>query len=119
MKEREYTKYTSRVAAKDRERILVISDHGSYAIARECFNAGATRASKAKWIKEHKLCVSSNGRVFCDHQPNFYMDAITGSLYKDGKCLGSSNLFLTGITEDHKRAVSILMSLKAENVSMI
>lgn len=119
MKEKAYEKYTSQVDSKNRERVLVISNSGSYALARECFSANTSKESKLKWIGEHKLCVSDEGRVFCDHQPDFYMDAITGSLYKNGKYLGSSQLFVTGLIENHKRAASILMALKAQNLSMI
>jgi hypothetical protein len=119
MKEKDYKKYIAKVKTKDQERVLVISDHGSYAIARECFHTSGKKEAKLKWINERKLCVSDSGRVFCDHKPNFYMDAITGSLYKNGKCLGSPNLTVSGLTENQGRATSILLSLKAENASLI
>lgn len=74
----------------------------------QVFSPAGTREHKARWIREHPLFVGDTElgeRVVTpvailgdDKATQYWMDAITGSLYrKDGRCLTSSNIHLTNV----------------------
>ena len=77
----------------------------------QVFTPNGTREHKNKWIKSHPLFLGDTElgeRVVTPvsilgdrEQTQYWMDAITGSLYrKDGRCLTSSFLHLTNVRKE-------------------
>ena len=73
----------------------------------------AKTLAKEAWLEWRQLYTSDTNRVFFKRGVT-YVDAITGSLYRDGRCLTSSRLKLGDIKRDQKGAAAILMAIKGE-----
>lgn len=77
--------------------------------ASSVFPSWQIKRLKVNWIKRHTLLrgITNEGEIILapvyigtDHKKTPYlMDAITGSLYKDGKCKTSDHLKLLNVVE--------------------
>lgn len=92
---------------------ILISDEGTCASSSECWPPTAQKAAKREWLNERSLYVSDKHRVFFKRGITF-CDAITGMLYRDGRCLSSDTLELGDVKRDQKGATEILMSIKGD-----
>ena len=92
---------------------IVLSDEGDCATSSECWMPNAKRAAKFAWLEWRQLYTSETNRVFFKRGVT-YVDAITGSLYRDGLCLTSSRLKLGEIKRNQKGGAAILMAIKGE-----
>lgn len=82
-------------------------------MACECFRVMGGKHTKREFVAKHDLYMSRGrafARVIADGK-ECYMDAVTGSLYKFGKCLTSDVLTLGSLKKDHDGAVKFLMSV--------
>lgn len=78
--------------------------------ASSVFPAWQVKRLKVKWIKNHKLLrgVTNEGNIVVTpcvistdmYKTKYLMDAITGSLYKDGRCMTSDHLKLLSVTDE-------------------
>lgn len=78
--------------------------------ASSVFPSWQVKRLKVRWIKDHKLMrgVTNEGEIVVTpcvistdmYQTKFLMDAITGSLYKDGRCMTSDHLKLLSVAEE-------------------
>ena len=93
---------------------ILLSDEGNCASSSECWPPTAQRSAKLKWLDERSLYVSDKHRVFFKRGTTF-CDAITGTLYRDGRCLSSDTLELGDVKRDQKGAIEILMAIKGES----
>jgi hypothetical protein len=93
---------------------IVLSDEGACATSSECWPPTAQNAAKLKWLDGRSLYVSDKNRVFFKRGTTF-CDAITGTLYRDGRCLSSDTLELGDVKRDQKGATEILMAIKGES----
>jgi len=94
--------------------LIKLSIHAKCAVASECYSAVMPKASRKEWIGQRDLHVDGDGRVFVmlglpKHKA--FMDAITGSLYKNGGCLTSDALKLRKPKRNQLRASQILMGM--------
>ena len=92
---------------------IILSDEGDCATSSECWMPSAKKLAKEAWLEWRQLYTSDTNRVFFKRGVT-YVDAITGSLYRDGRCLTSSKLKLGDIKRNQKGAAAILMAIKGE-----
>jgi hypothetical protein len=92
---------------------IVLSDEGDCATSSECWMASAKKPAKLAWLEWRQLYTSETNRVFFKRGVT-YVDAITGSLYRDGRCLTSSRLKLGEIKRNQKGGAAILMAIKGD-----
>lgn len=92
---------------------FVLSPDGDCALSRECFTPGSKRPLKLQWCNQHTLFLSDNGRVFAKSGITF-MDSITGTLYRNGRCLSSDVLMLGDVSHRQKKCTGILLKIKGE-----
>ena len=92
---------------------ILLSDEGNCATSSECWPPTAQKAAKLKWLDGRNLYVSDKNRVFFKRGIT-YCDAITGTLYRDGRCLSSDTLELGNVKRDQKGATEILMAIKGD-----
>lgn len=98
---------------------VTVSDFADCAVERNCFSVTAKNNKKMEWIDTHNPMVDENGRVFINVVASkkgvlteCIMDAVTGSLYKDGVCLSNPFMRLGKLKQDKAAATKFLMSLK-------
>jgi len=92
---------------------IVLSDEGDCATSSECWMPSAKKAAKEAWLEWRQLYTSNQNRVFFKRGVTF-VDAITGSLYRDGRCLTASRLKVGEIKRNQKGAAAILMAIKGD-----
>ena len=92
---------------------IILSDEGDCATSSECWMPSAKKLAKEAWLEWRQLYTSDTNRVFFKRGIT-YVDAITGSLYRDGRCLTSSKLKLGDIKRNQKGGAAILMAIKGE-----
>jgi hypothetical protein len=92
---------------------IVLSDEGDCATSSECWMPTAQKAAKEAWLEWRQLYTSDTNRVFFKRGIT-YVDAITGTLYRDGRCLSSDTLELGDVKRNQKGATEILMSIKGD-----
>jgi hypothetical protein len=92
---------------------ILISDEGTCASSIECFPPTAAKAAKLQWLEDRELYLSKRNRVFFKRGIT-YCDAITGTLYRDERCLTSDTLELGEVKRDQKGATEILMAIKGD-----
>ena len=92
---------------------ILLSDEGNCATSSECWPPTAQKAAKMEWLNTRQLYVSKRLRVFFKRGIT-YCDAITGTLYRDGRCLSSDTLELGDVKRDQKGATEILMAIKGD-----
>ena len=92
---------------------ILISDEGTCASSSECWPPTAQRLAKMAWLEWRQLYTSNKNRVFFKRGIT-YCDAITGTLYRDGRCLSSDTLELGEVKRDQKGATEILMAIKGD-----
>jgi hypothetical protein len=92
---------------------ILISDEGTCASSSECWPPTAQNAAKRTWLNERSLYVSDKNRVFFKRGIT-YVDAITGTMYRDGRCLSSDTLELGDVKRNQKGATEILMAIKGD-----
>ena len=78
--------------------------------ASSVFPAWQVKRLKVRWIKDHKLLrgITNEGNIVVTpcvistdmYKTKFLMDAITGSLYKDGRCMTSDHLKLLSVVDE-------------------
>lgn len=78
--------------------------------ASNCFPSWQVKRLKAEWLKNHTLLrgITNEGNIIVtpvviatDHYKRSYlMDAITGTLYKNGKCMTSDYLELLSVENE-------------------
>ncbi len=98
---------------------IKLSIGANCAAEKYCFPLQGKKESKQKWIDANDLFTDNSKRVFAlvdTLDQVYFMDAITGSLYRFGDCETSSNLKAHGIKRNHE-AKNILMEISAENKS--
>jgi hypothetical protein len=93
---------------------VVLSYEGDCAASSECWMPSAKKPAKEAWLEWRQLYTSDQNRVFFKRGVT-YVDAITGSLYRDGRCLTSSKLKLGDIKRNQKGGAAILMAIKGED----
>ena len=86
-----------------------------------CFSTWQQKPHKLKWLQDRILFrgVTNEGEIILtpvtvatDYLSTLYMmDAVTGSLYKDKKCLTSAHLVLESI-QDCKGLDEVLLSMR-------
>ena len=89
-----------------------LSLDGDCAKTSQCFSTVSKPRAKREWIAEHELYLSTTERVFI-RSGETYMDAVTGTLYADGRCLTSDRLTLGTLTKDQAAAAEVLMEIKS------
>jgi hypothetical protein len=91
-----------------------LADNCDAAKEKYCYMPTSKRKFREEWIAEHTLYLDETGRVYTDvllHGEPAIMDAMTGSLYRDGKCLSSSRLHLRILTENREEATEVLRKM--------
>lgn len=78
--------------------------------ASSVFPSWQVKRLKVDWLKKHKLLrgITNEGEIVVTpvvigtdiNRTTFLMDAMTGSLYKDGKCKTSDHLKLLNVVEE-------------------
>lgn len=97
---------------------ITLSTEGICAAARDCFHKAGTKANRQKWIDEHDLFVSEDGRAFAlvdTEREVYFMDAITGTLYSLGQCHTSDHGVRTRFVRDREKASDVLMSVEQDD----
>jgi len=92
---------------------VVLSNEGDCATSSECWVPGAKKPAKLAWLEWRQLYTSNKNRVLFKRGTT-YVDAITGTMYRDGRCLSSDTLELGDVKRDQKGATEILMSIKGD-----
>jgi hypothetical protein len=92
---------------------IVLSDEGDCATSNECFPPTAQKLAKSAWLEWRQLYTSDKNRVFFKRGTT-YVDAITGTLYRDGRCITSDTLELGEVTRNQAGAAAILMAIKGD-----
>jgi len=92
---------------------ILISDEGTCASSSECWPPTAQNAAKMAWLSSRQLYTSNKNRVFFKRGIT-YVDAITGTMYRDGRCLSSDTLELGDVKRNQKGATEILMAFKGD-----
>lgn len=90
-----------------------LSREGTCATSSECWMPSAKKPAKSAWLEWRELYTSETNRVFFKRGIT-YVDAITGSLYRNGRCLTSSKLKLGDIKRNQKGGAAILMAIKGD-----
>jgi hypothetical protein len=72
---------------------IILSNDGDCAAASECWAPTSKPLSKIAWLEWRELYTSDRGRVLFKRGTT-YVDAITGTMYRDGRCLSSNTLEL-------------------------
>ena len=90
-----------------------LSREGTCAISSECWMPSAKKVAKSAWLEWRELYTSDKNRVLFKRGTT-YVDAITGTMYRDGRCLSSDTLELGNVKRDQKGAAAILMAIKGE-----
>ena len=90
-----------------------------------CFPTWQQKPHKLKWLKDRILYKGQTNQgeiiltpvsIATDHHKTPYMmDAVTGSLYKDNRCMTSTNLVLNAI-KDCKGLDKVLLSMRHNKV---
>ena len=92
---------------------IILSNDGDCAAASECWAPTSNPLSKIAWLEWRELYTSDRGRVLFKRGTT-YVDAITGTMYRDGRCLSSNTLELGNVKRDQKGGAAILMAMKVE-----
>jgi hypothetical protein len=93
---------------------IILSNDGDCAAASECWARPTSNPlSKIAWLEWRELYTSDSGRVLFKRGTT-YVDAITGTMYRDGRCLSSNALELGNVKRDQKGGAAILMAMKVE-----
>jgi len=92
---------------------IVLSDEGDCATSSECWPPTAQKAAKLEWLDSRQLYTSDRRRVFFKRGITF-VDAITGTMYRDGRCVTSDTLELGDVKRNQKGATEILMAIKGD-----
>ena len=92
---------------------IILSDEGDCATSSECWMPSAKTLAKEAWLEWRQLYTSDKNRVFFKRGTT-YVDAITGTLYRDGRCITSDTLELGDVKRDQKGATEILMAIKGD-----
>jgi len=90
-----------------------LSNEGTCATSSECWMPTAQKLAKVAWLEWRQLYTSNKNRVLFKRGTT-YVDAITGTMYRDGRCLSSDTLELGDVKRDQKGATEILMSIKGD-----
>jgi hypothetical protein len=90
-----------------------LSNDGDCAAASECWAQTSNPLSKIAWLEWRELYTSDKGRVLFKRGTT-YVDAVTGTMYRDGRCLSSNELKLGNVKRDQKGGAAILMAMKVE-----
>ena len=90
-----------------------LGNEGTCAASSECWMPSAKKIAKMAWLEWRELYTSDKNRVLYKRGTT-YVDAITGTLYRDGRCLSSYTLELGEVKRDQKGAAAILMAIKGE-----
>ena len=90
-----------------------LSNEGTCATSSECWMPTAKQSAKSAWLEWRELYTSDKNRVLFKRGTT-YVDAITGTMYRDGRCLSSDTLELGDVKRDQKGATEILMSIKGD-----
>lgn len=97
---------------------ITISETANCANENHCFKIGAKPEVKRAWIDRHELHVNAFGDVFTPvtaFDGAHFMDCITGSLYRNGRCLTSETLRTGLLTQDNKAGAKILFAKKIQH----
>ena len=92
---------------------VLLSDEGDCASSSECWPPTAQNSAKLAWLEWRQLYTSDKNRVLFKRGTT-YVDAITGTLYRDGRCLSSDTLELGEVKRNQKGATEILMAIKGD-----
>jgi hypothetical protein len=92
---------------------IILSNDGDCATASECWAQTSNPLSKIAWLEWRELYTSDRGRVLFKRGTT-YVDAVTGTMYRDGRCLSSNTLELGNVKRDQKGGAAILMEMKVE-----
>ena len=95
-----------------------MSLEGDCAMANQCWMPMSKKDLKQKWLDNNELYTSSNGRIYVKSGIT-YMDAVTGTLYRNGRCLSSDVLTTGELARDQEGASEILMALKADYMGAV
>ena len=90
---------------------FLLSDEGDCASSRECFISVGKKSSKQAWCDERELYLSDNGRVYVGAGITF-IDAVTGTMFRDGRCLSSDYVTMGNVVRDQAGATAILMAVE-------
>ena len=84
-----------------------------------CFPAWQVKRLKVDWLKNHSLLrgITNEGEIVLTpvviatdyYQTHYLMDAITGTLYKNGKCMTSDHLELLSVAEEKNLDKELLL----------
>ena len=109
---------TRRKVTEDRDKKVIrkldgflLSDEGDCASSRECFISVGKKSSKQAWCDERELYLSSNGRVYVGSGITF-IDAVTGTMFRDGRCLSSDYVTMGNVVRNQKGATAVLMAVE-------
>ena len=112
MRTREPEIRSGRIPKRFQDRVQ-LSSEGTCATSKECWMPSAKKAAKSAWLEGRELYTSDKNRVLFKRGTT-YVDAITGTMYRDGRCLSSDTLELGNVNRDQKGAAAILMAIKGE-----
>lgn len=88
-----------------------LADNCDAAKQKYCYVPTMQKSLRDAWLSSHELFLDEIGRVYTPvslHGNPVIMDAMTGSLYRDGQCLSSSRLQLGKLTKNQEKACQIL-----------
>ena len=95
--------------------VVRVAENCYAARERDCYTPTSQRTFREAWLASHELFIDENGRVYTDvllDEEPLIMDAMTGSLYRDGQCLSSSRLQLGNLTENREEAEKVLREMR-------
>jgi hypothetical protein len=95
--------------------VVHLADNCNASKEKYCYTPTSHRTFREAWLASHELFIDEKGRVYTDVLLNgepAIMDAMTGSLYRDGKCLSSSRLQLGNLTENREEAEKVLREMR-------
>ena len=95
-------------------KIIPFSPGEGYAETKHCYVPTGKLKARREWCERHNLYLDDQNRVFAlvdTPRGQHYMDAITGSMYRDGRCL-SGPLSVSGLVQTAK-AARVLLGMKA------
>lgn len=110
MKTREPEIRSGRIQKRFQDRVQ-LSSEATCATSKECWMPSAKKPAKLAWLEGRELYTSDKNRVLFKRGTT-YVDAITGTMYRDGRCLSSDTLELGNVKRDQKGAAEILMAIK-------